>query len=171
MAAGRSRRFHVGSDHGGVALRKVLVEALREWDCPVLSELGPNDGSERVDYPRVAVEVCERVLADRSAGATDVFGLLVCGTGQGVAMTANKIPGIRAGLGSDAFSVKMSRAHNDANVLCLGERVLGTELAKYLLQQFIDGEFEGGRHGERVELMAALTNGRANERDANEGGS
>jgi ribose 5-phosphate isomerase B len=157
MPSGRSVRFHVGSDHGGVALRKVLVEALRDWNCPVLSELGPNGAEQRVDYPRVAVEVCERVLRDRSAGATDVFGLLVCGTGQGVAMTANKVPGIRAALGSDAFSVQMSRAHNDANVLCLGERVLGPELAKYLLRQFIDAEFEGGRHGERVSLMAALT--------------
>jgi ribose 5-phosphate isomerase B len=159
MASGRSGRFHVGSDHGGVGLRKVLVEALRSWNCPVLSEIGPAGADERVDYPRVAVEVCQSVLRDRNAGASDVFGLLVCGTGQGVAMTANKIPGIRAGLGSDAFSVQMSRVHNDANVLCLGERVLGPELAKYLLRQFIDAQFEGGRHGERVELMATLTSG------------
>ena len=105
------------------------------------------------------VEVCEQVLRDREGGATDVFGLLICGTGQGVAMTANKVAGIRAGVVSDGFSAKMIRAHNDANVLCLGERVLGTELAKYLLRQFIDAEFEGGRHGDRVELMAALTCG------------
>lgn len=153
----RSAQFHVGSDHGGAELRKILVAALREWSCPVLSDLGPANGDERVDYPRLAVDVCERVLRDRNAGATDVFGLLVCGTGQGVAMTANKIAGIRAGVVSDGFSAKMIRAHNDANVLCLGERVLGTELAKYLLRQFIDAEFEGGRHRDRVELMAALT--------------
>jgi ribose 5-phosphate isomerase B len=153
----RTGRFHVGSDHGGAELRKILVAALREWNCPVLSDLGPASGDERVDYPRLAVEVCERVLRDRNAGATDVFGLLICGTGQGVAMTANKIAGIRAGVVADGFSAKMIRAHNDANVLCLGERVLGTELAKYLLRQFIDAEFEGGRHAERVELMAALT--------------
>jgi ribose 5-phosphate isomerase B len=153
----RSGRFHVGSDHGGVELRKALVEALHGWGCPVLSELGPASADERVDYPHVAVEVCERVLRDRSTGASDVFGLLVCGTGQGVAMTANKVEGIRAGVGSDGFSAQMLRAHNDANVLCLGQRVLGPELAKYLLRQFIDAEFEGGRHAERVELMTALT--------------
>jgi ribose 5-phosphate isomerase B len=147
----------VGSDHGGVELRAALVEALRGWGCAVLSETGPANPDDRVDYPRVAVEVCQRVLADRKAGATDVFGLLVCGTGQGVAMTANKVEGIRAGVGSDGFSAQMLRAHNDANVLCLGQRVLGPELAKFLLRQFIDTEFEGGRHGERVELMSALT--------------
>ena len=150
-------RFHVGSDHGGVVLRKLLVEALAGWDCAVLSECGPAHADERVDYPRVAVDVCERVLRDRAAGADDVFGLLICGTGQGVAMTANKVPGIRAAVVSDGFSAKMARAHNDANVLCLGERVLGSELAKYLLRQFIDATFEGGRHAERVELMRSLT--------------
>jgi ribose 5-phosphate isomerase B len=157
MGSGRSGRFHVGSDHGGVELRTSLVEALRAWGCSVLSETGPASPDDRVDYPRVAVEVCQRVLEDRNAGATDVFGLLVCGTGQGVAMTANKIAGIRAGVGSDGFSAQMLRAHNDANVLCLGQRVLGPELAKFLLRQFIDAEFEGGRHAERVELMTTLT--------------
>jgi ribose 5-phosphate isomerase B len=150
-------RFHVGSDHGGVELRKLLVEALAEWAQPVLSEHGPASADERADYPRVAVDVCERVLEDRAAGADDVFGLLICGTGQGMAMTANKVPGIRAAVVADAFSAKMARAHNDANVLCLGERVLGSELAKYLLRQFIDAQFEGGRHATRVELMHSLT--------------
>jgi ribose 5-phosphate isomerase B len=157
MASGRSARFHVGSDHGGVELRTALVEALRGWGCSVLSETGPASADDRIDYPRVAVEVCRRVLRDRNDGASDVFGLLVCGTGQGVAMTANKVEGIRAGVGSDGFSAQMLRAHNDANVLCLGQRVLGPELAKFLLRQFIDAEFEGGRHGERVELMSTLT--------------
>jgi ribose 5-phosphate isomerase B len=149
-------RFHVGSDHGGVELRRVLVDALREWGHAVLSELGPASANERVDYPDLAVEVCQRVLHDRQAGATDVFGLLVCGTGQGVAMAANKIPGIRAGVVADAFSATMVRAHNDANVLCLGGRVLGTELAKLLLQCFLEAEFEGGRHAQRVALLEQL---------------
>jgi ribose 5-phosphate isomerase B len=149
-------RFHVGSDHGGVELRQVLVEALGKWGCAVLSESGPAPG-EKADYPEVAVEVCQRVLQDRAGGAQDVFGLLVCGTGQGVAMTANKIRGIRAGVVLDGFSAKMLRAHNDANVLCVGERVVGTELAKYLLRQFIDAEFEGGRHARRVALIESLS--------------
>lgn len=148
-------RFHVGSDHGGVELRKELAETLRAWGHEVLSEVGPNHGSERVDYPNLAVEVCQRVLRDRQTGA-DVFGLLVCGTGQGVAMAANKLPGIRAGVVTDGFSATMIRAHNDANVLCLGQRVLGTELAKHLLRCFVDAEFEGGRHADRVALIEQL---------------
>ncbi|MCA9697828.1 MAG: RpiB/LacA/LacB family sugar-phosphate isomerase [Myxococcales bacterium] len=150
-------RFHVGSDHGGVLLLDVLVQALAAWSCPVLSRTGPPTPSERADYPGVAVDVCRRVLAARAEGDADVFGLLVCGTGQGMAITANKVPGIRAGVVSDGFSAKMIRAHNDANVLCLGERVLGTELAMCLLRQFVDAAFEGGRHARRVDMIASLT--------------
>jgi len=149
-------RFHVGSDHGGFELRKLLVDVLREWGHPVLSESGPAAGDERADYPDVAVAVCERVLRDREVGqasGADVFGLLICGTGQGMAMAANKLGGIRAGVVVDGVSATMIRAHNDANVLCLGERVLGPELAKHLLRAFIDAEFEGGRHARRVELI------------------
>ena len=150
-------QFHVGSDHGGVTLLDVLVEQLGEWSFEVLSRCGPATPGERVDYPHVAVEVCQRVLHDRDAGSAEVFGLLVCGTGQGMAMTANKIPGIRAGVVVDVFSAKMIRAHNDANVLCLGERVLGAGLAKLLVRQFIDASFEGGRHAQRVALNGSLT--------------
>lgn len=147
-------RFHVGSDHGGVELRKVLVAALAEWEIPVLAEYGPAAPGEKADYPNVARELAQAVVRDRGRdGGEDVFGLLVCGTGQGVAMTANKVPGVRAGVVSDVFSAKMIRAHNDAQVLCLGERVLGTELAKQLLRAFIDTPFEGGRHARRVGLM------------------
>ncbi|PRP90553.1 Ribose-5-phosphate isomerase B [Enhygromyxa salina] len=149
-------RFHVGSDHGGAALLEILVAALGEWGCSVLSRTGPAPG-EKADYPKVAHEVATQVVRDREAGADDVFGLLVCGTGQGMAMTANKVPGVRAGVVSDGFSAKMIRAHNNANVLCLGERVLGSELAKHLLREFIDAEFEGGRHGARVALIGSLT--------------
>lgn len=146
-------RFHVGSDHGGVRLLEVLVEELKAWGLPVLSRSGPTDPDERVDYPDIAVEVCRRVLDGREQGQSDVFGLLVCGTGQGMAMTANKLPGIRAGVVADIFSAKMVRAHNDANVLCLGERVLGVGLATALLRQFIDASFEAGRHTARVNLI------------------
>ena len=139
-------QFHVGSDHGGVALREVLVETLRAWEVPVLSQVGPQAPGEKADYPDVARELCARVLA----GEGEVCGLLVCGTGQGMAMTANKVRGIRAGVVGDVFSAKMIRAHNNANVICLGERVLGTELAKSLLRAFIDAQFEGGRHAHRV---------------------
>ncbi|WP_106090272.1 ribose 5-phosphate isomerase B [Enhygromyxa salina] len=154
-------QFHVGSDHGGVTLLDALIAEFEEWGGEsghaVLSRTGPAVATERVDYPSIAVEVCQRVLRDRARGAADVYGLLVCGTGQGVAMTANKIPGIRAGVVADGFSAQMARAHNDANVLCLGERVLGAGLAKLLLREFIEASFEGGRHANRVELIESLT--------------
>lgn len=147
-------RFHVGSDHGGVALRKLLVQALRDWNLPVLSEVGPDAPGESVDYPDVAREVCHRLIRDRNHHA-DVYALLVCGTGQGMAMSANKLPGVRAGVVSDPVSARMIRVHNDANVICLGERVLGSELAKLLLREFVDARFEGGRHARRVEKIEA----------------
>ena len=159
----------MGSDHGGVELRAVLVGALREWGVEVISETGPSAASERVDYPDVAVAVCERVLHDRRAGAHDVYGLLICGTGQGIGMAANKVPGIRAGIVADGFSAQMIRAHNDANVICLGERVLGTELAKHLLRCFIDAEFEGGRHAQRVALIDAIDSDGASDSDGANG--
>ena len=151
-------RFHVGSDHGGVVLREVLVEALREWGYPVLSVSGPARADEKTDYPEIAAEVCKKVLRDHETGeeGADVVGLIVCGTGQGVAMCANKFPGIRAGVVGDAFSAKMIRAHNDANVLCLGQRVLGSGLARTILRAFLDASFEGGRHARRVALIEAV---------------
>jgi ribose 5-phosphate isomerase B len=155
-------RFHVGSDHGAVALRKTLVAALRDWGIPVLGEYGPEAPSTSVDYPDVAVEVCKRMLDDRRE-SDDVFGLLLCGSGQGMAMTANKLPGVRAGCVADAYSARMIRAHNDANVICMGERVLGSELAKLLLREFIDSPFEGGRHEKRVALIESAARGRGGE--------
>lgn len=151
-------RFHVGSDHGGVSLRKVLIAALQDWGIPVLSEIGPESASASVDYPNIAREVCDRVARDRKTH-DDVYGLLVCGTGQGMAMTANRIPGIRAGVVADAYSARVIRVHNDANVICMGERVLGTELAKLILRQFVDAAFEGGRHQRRVELIESTGEG------------
>jgi len=138
-------RLHVGSDHGGVALRQALIEHARAAGHTVVSEVGPESAAQSVDYPDIAREVCTAVLGDSGA-----FGLLVCGTGQGVAMTANAIPGIRAGVVSDVFSARMTRSHNDANVLCLGARVLGGGLAAEIFDAFAAAEFEGGRHARRV---------------------
>ena len=161
-------RFHVGSDHGGVVLLEQLLAALEQWEVEVLSRSGPQQVGEKADYPAVAVEVAQRVAKARAGGDEDVFGLLVCGTGQGVAMSANKVAGVRAGVVSDCFSAEMIRAHNDASVICLGERVVGSELAKRLLRTFIDSSFEGGRHARRVDLMSSLTAGEG-DRAAGEG--
>lgn len=143
--------FVVGSDHGGVHLLNTLIAHLETRGVELLARHGPVDAQTRTDYPDVAQSVCSAVL--NTPGA---FGLLVCGTGQGMAMSANRIFGIRAGVVADAFSAQMLRAHNDANVLCLGERILGTSLAKLLLDNFLDTSFEGGRHAGRVEKMMAI---------------
>ncbi|MEZ4381551.1 MAG: ribose 5-phosphate isomerase B [Nannocystaceae bacterium] len=143
-------RLHLGSDHGGIDLRQRLAAALAEAGHEVVSVSGPAEAATSVDYPDVAVEVCRRVLDD--AGA---LGVLVCGTGQGMAITANKVAGIRAAVVSDCFSAKMAREHNDANILCLGQRVLGDELAKMLVSTFLEAEFAGGRHARRVAKIDA----------------
>lgn len=144
-------RWIVGGDHGGVELRRQLAEHLRATGHEVLEELGPSDPSQSVDYPDVAAQVCQRVLAE-----PERRGLLVCGTGQGVAMAANRFAGIRAAVVSDAFSARMAREHNDANVLCMGGRVVGPGLAATLLDAFAGAEFEGGRHARRIGKIEAL---------------
>ena len=138
-------RIHLGSDHGAIELRQVLAAALRDWGHELVSEVGPTDPKDSVDYPDIARQLGASVLADPGS-----FGVLACGTGQGMAMAANKVPGIRAAVVLDDYSARMAREHNDANVLCLGGRVVGVELAKLLLQTFLAGEFAGGRHARRV---------------------
>jgi len=138
-------RVHLGSDHAAIELRRVLAEALCGWGHEVASELGPADAKDSVDYPDIAAQLAAKVLADPGS-----LGVLACGTGQGMAMAANKVPGIRAAVVLDGFSARMAREHNDANVLCLGGRVAGVDLAKLLLQTFLGAEFAGGRHARRV---------------------
>lgn len=138
-------RVYLGSDHGAIDLRLQLAAALREWGHELVSEIGPAEITDVVDYPTIAAQLCKAVLADPGA-----VGVLACGTGQGMAMAANKISGIRAAVVLDGYSARMAREHNDANVLCLGGRVAGVELAKLLLQIFLAGEFAGGRHARRV---------------------
>ena len=148
-------RFYVGSDHGGVEMREQLSGLLCNWGHEICGTYGPNENLLSVDYPDVASALCEALLASEASGVS-ALGLLVCGTGQGMAISANKIPGIRAGVVSDAFSARMIREHNDANVICLGQRVLGSEVAGLLLQLFVESEFANGRHKGRVEKIMQL---------------
>lgn len=141
-------RFYAGSDHGGVSLRDELVRELKSHGHEVLQVEGPRAEGEKADYPDVAHTVAKAVREDEGS-----FGLLVCGTGQGMAMAANAVPGVRAGVVMDSFSARMLRAHNNAQILCLGERVVGSELAKVLLHEFLDTHFEGGRHARRVDKI------------------
>ncbi|MCA9616993.1 MAG: ribose 5-phosphate isomerase B [Polyangiales bacterium] len=136
-------RFFAGSDHAGLDLKNHLVAKLRAEGHEV-EDLGTHDAAS-TDYPDWAARVTDAVLAH--AGS---LGLLVCGTGIGMSIAANRRHGIRAALCADAFSAKATRAHNDANVLCLGSRVVGVGVAEDILDAFVAGTFEGGRHAGRI---------------------
>lgn len=139
-------KIAIGSDHGGFKLKKKVIEHLRGKDIS-FKDFGTFD-EESCNYPDIAKTVAQEV----SEGTFDK-GILVCGTGIGVSIVANKIKGIRAALCSDTFSAKMSRAHNDANILCLGQRVIGEGLALDIVDAWLNSEFEGGRHKIRVEKI------------------
>lgn len=141
----------IGSDHGGFELKKVLLDFLAELEYEY-TDFGTFDGTS-VDYPDIADKVCNAV-----SGGDCALGILVCGTGIGMNMCANKHKGIRAAQCSDTFSAKMTRQHNNANVLTLGGRVVGPELAKEIVREFLTNEFAGGRHAVRVEKMMNLEN-------------
>jgi len=142
-------RIVVGSDHAGVALRAVAARVAAEAGFEV-DEVGPGEG-ERADYPEEARRVAERV-----AGGEARFGILVCGTGIGMSISANKVHGIRAALCSTEFGARMARAHNDANVLCMGERVIGAGVCEGIVRAFLSTEAEGGRHAQRVKMIMDL---------------
>lgn len=139
-------RLVVGSDHAGLDLKMALIDRLRV-EGHVVEDVGTHTHAS-CDYPDIAHAVTDKVTrgeADR--------GLLVCGTGQGMAMAANKTPGIRAAVVSDTFSARMTAMHNDANVLCLGARVVGEGLAGDILDAWLGTPFEGGRHAARVDKI------------------
>jgi ribose 5-phosphate isomerase B len=136
----------IASDHAGLELRRELVKALQELRVEV-DDVGPTS-AESVDYPDYARRVSQAVAAGSAT-----WGVLVCGTGMGMAIMANKHPGIRAALCTDEFVARMARAHNDANVLCLGQRVVGAGLARSILEAFLATPFEGGRHQRRLDKI------------------
>jgi ribose 5-phosphate isomerase B len=133
----------IGSDHAGYDLKVLVTEHLAERGFTVM-DVGPYD-TESVDYPDYAVKVAGAVLG----GEADA-GILICGTGIGMCMTANRFKGIRAALCHDHFTASATRRHNDANILCLGGRLIGPDLAMEIVDTFIDTPFEGGRHERRI---------------------
>jgi ribose 5-phosphate isomerase B len=142
-------RIIIGSDHGGYRLKEALKEVMEKRGIEI-EDIGC-DCEESVDYPDYALPVAQRV----AAGEFD-RGVLICGTGLGMAMAANKISGIRCAVVSDEFSARMSREHNDANVLALGERVVGPGLAETIVTAWLETDFAGGRHQRRVDKIGAL---------------
>ena len=139
----------IASDHGGLDLKRELMEHLRQRGVE-FEDIGTYT-PESCNYPEYA-EKAARGVAD----GTYEKGILVCGTGIGMSLAANKIRGIRCALCSDCFSAEMCRAHNDANMIALGGRVLGPELAKRIVDIFLDTPFLGGRHAQRVAMVMAL---------------
>jgi len=142
-------RVFLAGDHAGYELRQYLARRLYEWGHDVV-DLGSANATDSVDYPDYAVAAAERV------GRGEGVGVLVCGTGMGVSMAANKVPGVRAARCTDTFSARMARAHNDANVLCLGGWITGLGLAEDMVRAFLGTSFEGGRHQRRVDKLNAL---------------
>ena len=136
-------RIAVGADHAGVGLKDQLAQSLRTQGHEIV-DLGVSAGG-KADYPDIAHELSSRVAAREVER-----GLLVCGTGVGMAMSANRHAGVRAVNCTDLYTAGMARSHNDANVLCLGARVVGDELAAALLESFLTTPFDGGRHEPRV---------------------
>lgn len=138
-------KIGIASDHGGFALKEFLRKSLEE--SYELVDYGTKSEAS-VDYPTVIKDACRKVLAG------EVLKLIaLCGTGIGASIAANRIPGIRAALCHDEFTAEMSRRHNDANVIVLGGRVLGTDLALRIVQKWIETPFEGGRHERRLQLI------------------
>ena len=139
----------IGSDHAAADLRKIVKEYLEDQELPYI-DCGTDESPS--DYPVIAKEVCKKI----QDGEADM-GILLCGTGIGMCLTANKMKGIRAAVCSETYSAKFTRLHNDANVLCMGARVVASGLAKEILDAFLFTEFSGSeRHQRRIDMIMEL---------------
>lgn len=144
-------KIAIGCDHGGLEHKNAIVEHLKNRGFEV-TDFGIYE-QVSVDYPDIAVKVAYAVKNKECES-----GILVCGTGIGMSLAANKVKGIRAAVCSDHFSAKYTRLHNNANILCLGGRVIGIGTALELVDLFVDTEFEGGRHQKRIDKITAIEN-------------
>lgn len=144
-----NNRIVLSSDHAGIALRQAIVAhiAANGWEA---ADIGPTT-PESTPYPEHG-EAAARLVASGDCR----FGIILCGTGQGIMMAANKVKGIRCGVCSDTFSARMIRQHNDANMLSIGARVVGEGLALDIVDAFLNAQFEGGRHATRVDMIRAI---------------
>lgn len=139
----------IGSDHGGYALKEEIKTLLADEGIDVVD--AGCDSEESVDYPVYGQKVAETV----AAGEAD-RGIAICGTGVGISIAVNKVPGIRGSLCTNEYMAEMTRRHNDSNVLILGGRVLGTDLAKNIVKTWLHTPFEGGRHQRRIDMITAI---------------
>lgn len=142
-------KIAIGCDHGGLEHKNAIAEHLRERGFEV-EDFGIYE-QKPIDYPEIALKVAKSV-----AEKENELGILVCGTGIGMSLAANKVKGIRAAAVSEHFSAKYTRLHNNSNILCLGGRVIGVGTALELADIFVDTEFEGGRHQKRIDMIADI---------------
>lgn len=144
-------KYFIGTDHAGIECKN-FVKELFEKNGHEVVDLGPFN-NDRVDYPDYAKKVCNEVLKNENSK-----GILICGTGLGMMMSANKFPGIRAALCHNSYSAKMAKEHNDANILCLGARVSGPGMLESIVENWENSTFQGGRHANRVEKINSILN-------------
>lgn len=151
-----SQKLLIASDHAGLELKNKIIESIKNKGV-VFEDLGTYN-TESVDYPDQAAELSKKISNNEFNR-----GILICGTGIGMSIVANRFPGVRAALVQDTYSAKMARAHNDANVLVLGGRVVKPELAMELVDIFLNTKFEGGRHQSRVDKINKIDSGKKGE--------
>lgn len=144
-----NKRIVLSSDHAAIELRKTIAEHIAGKGYEAV-DIGPMT-PESTHYPKHGEAAARKVASGDCA-----LGIILCGTGQGIMMSANRVDGIRCGVCSEAFSARMIREHNNANMLSIGARVVGQDLALHIVDAFLDAEFEGGRHATRVDMMEAI---------------
>lgn len=149
-------KIAIGSDHVGIELKPEIIKYLGELGHSV-TDFGPFS-AERTDYPIYGKKVAEEVAAENFDG-----GILICGTGVGISIAANKVKGIRAVVCSEPYTAKLSKQHNNTNILAFGARVVGNDLAKMIVKEWLDANYEGGRHAKRVEMIAEIESDKLNE--------
>lgn len=143
------RKIYIANDHAATDMKKDIVKYLEEKGYEVVN-FGTDENSS-VDYPEYAKKVGEAVKSDENS-----LGILICGTGVGMSIAANKIKGVRAAAVSESYSARLTRMHNNANVICFGARVVGIEIAKTIVDAFVETQYEGERHARRVEMIKNL---------------
>ena len=145
-------KIAIGCDHAGVALKDLIIDYLQSKNIEMVNK--GTDSLETTNYPLFA-----RPVADAVVNREVDLGILICGTGVGISLAANKVDGIRAVVCSDPYSAKLSREHNNSNILALGARVVGSELAKMIVDEWLNAKFQGGIHQTRIDMISAIERG------------
>lgn len=143
----KSQKIFIASDHAGFELKKYLISELSKINFPII-DLGTNSAEKSVDYPDFAKKLCQKIKSEAD------FGILICGSGIGISIAANRFKHIRAALCHNQKLAKLARAHNDANVICLGARIIKEKSAFAAIKTFLNTNFEDGRHAKRVKKLS-----------------